>query len=520
MITLAERPPQGDAVEDPPAFLTAVTVFAVLALILPILAVNFGTVLGDSTNMALAYLITLYSATMIARICYAGSGAIIRMAFFVFCYVFMGLSVFAQVAELEFPLHLPGTGAYGRGEIRHSLFSVIVGIAAFEIGSLVVVLLRRRTHQADAVTSPRRTWRLSESRLLILGAIGLCFALLLIERVGLRPFFDSREATGNAVFGSDAGAKVYSVSDKSGKALLRVLGQIPILIALFGILYMKHHKLWQRGSEVRNILTPAILSLLIVANIIVNNPIANSRYWFGTVAITLASIYIPLNRAKGVRWAAILALFALLFAFTSLQAFRRTGGAKDYSSGFRSDLVSSGTYSEFTMELIGRRWLTHNPHTQGEQLLGSALIFVPRSLWANKPVDTGNLVLPYSNPAASLWTEGEVEGGWLVITVYFGALGAAATVLGRRLRYAKPGSLAHAAIPIAGGFTIFVLRGSLLAVFGPAYIIATVLLFCVRRTELPEAEVLEAAPAVPAGSAGSAVPVHPARGEATSARAV
>ncbi len=406
-----------------------------------------------------------------------------------FLYVFMGLPVLAQVSAAQFPLVLAGAESYTQSEVQHVTLVVVVGIAAFEVGYFARQFRRRPgpRGEVDESTKPyqlrKRAWRLSEGAALSLGVIALLFTGILLYRTGVSPFFDSRQAATNATFGQSANAIAYLAENKAVNGLVTYAAQGPLLVSLFAILYMRHHRIWRKGSHLQEVSAQALIVLLVLGNIIVNNPISNARFWVGTIAIAFASIYVPLTKAAGIRWAAIMSIAVLLFGFTSLQAFRRSGGAQQYSAGFRADLISSGTYSEFVMEIMGRRWLSDHDHTRGRQLLGAVAIFVPRSVWPSKPVDTGNLVLPYANPAASLWTEGDVEGGPLGVIVFFVALGAISGTGDRRLRRSAPGSPAHVLVPIMGGFMIFVLRGSIAAAVGPAYVLTACLLFVLRRSK-------------------------------------
>jgi hypothetical protein len=493
------RPPTvtKDERQERPSLLTAIVVFAGLAIILPMVLFDSAKFVGDTGNVAMAYLITCYSAFMIAKICYSGAGQITRLAVFLFCYVFMGLAVFVQVADSQFPLHAPDSGSYTTGHIRHALYTVIIGIAAFEVGSIAMrifttgnrnVRLRKEKVKTFGTRLWRGTWAVSRTKVLVLGVFGLVVTAFYLSRTGVAPFFDSRQAASNAVLGNEDGGTAYAAASKVSRTVFRVFAQAPIMLSLFGILYMKRHNLWNRGRGRTEFGATTILVLLIVANIIVNGPTGNSRYWFSTVAITLASVYVSLSKPKAMRWAAIGAVLTLLFAFTTLQAFRREGTGHTYSTGFRADLVSSGSYSDFQMELIGSQWIAEYGHTHGRQLLGAIMIFVPRSIWHHKPTDTGNLVLPRYNPAATLWTEGEVEAGWFGVVLYFLALGAATAALDRRLREAAPGTIAHATIPIIGGFMILVLRGSILPVIGAAYGLTAVIVFITRWSRVPVSE--------------------------------
>lgn len=445
-------------------------VFIALGGVLPLTLVDWSNIQGDPTNIVLAWLVVLFSAGNIAYIWAVGEPAIVRASFYIFTYIFMGLAVLAQVTSNQFPLYLPGVGGYSTRTIRRALIAVLAGVLVFHVSNRAVAAFRK-TSDNIARRGPDRI--ISENAAIVLGLTGLTFTALLIARTGVGPFFQSWQARTNAQFGLSQSATTATLlaSSKAVGGALRFAAQGAVLLSLCAILYKKRTKTWRRGSKVREVGAQALTLVLIIACVVINNPISNSRFWFGLVCVALGSLIIPFGRPSGIRWAITLATCALLFAFTLLQAFRFSGGPKDYSQGPREDLITSSTYSAFTMELVGLRWLETNSHTYGRQFLGPVLVFVPRSAWSSKPVDTGNLILPYANPAASAWTEGEVEGGLVGIAVVFAAIGVGAEALDRQLVRSSSTSVARVLVPVAGGFLIFALRGSFLAAAPSAYVL-------------------------------------------------
>lgn len=461
--------------------------FAIFGLAIPLVVLTTLRVRGAPVNIVGAYAICAYAAGAISLLVWKGGGRIVRLGFLIFLYVFMGLAVFAQVSSNTFPLNLPGTGLYTTDEITLALVRVGLGIVAFELAYVFLSIRRASAPQRPVLVRPQPR-QLSQVRILMVAAIGIVMTAYIVATVGIRPFFLSRQDAGNAIHGVGVGATqaVYEAANKASGGLTRYLSKVPILVALFGMLYLRHHKLWVRGNQLMEFSAHVTLGLLIVANVIINNPLSNSRFWFSTVAITLASAYLPLHRNRGIRIAAFGAIGTLIFAFTSLQAFRRTGGARSYSAGFLGDLTTSGTYSAFTLDMVGGRWLSLHDHTFGGQLIGSIFVFVPRSWWPAKPVDTGNLILPITNPAANMWTEGNVEFGLAGIVVVFVILGLLAALLDARFIGSVPGMFTHAAVPVVGGVLIFFLRGSLYAAIAPAYVLA-LMFFLMTRKQPPEA---------------------------------
>lgn len=467
--------------EDQPAFALAVAVFGFLGIVFPLIVISFSGIQTNLPAFQMAALVTLYAAFSIARICYYGPAKIVRLAYYIFVYAFMGLPVLAELSANTFPLMSPTTGGYTSAETTRGYLVVFVGVIAFEISTQVAAAVtRRRAAQVrPAVAKP--AWEFSQTRVLALGVLGLLMAAIIVAKSGLQPFFDSRQAAHNAIAGLQTNAKTYSSSSKVMSVLLGHASKVPLLIALFSILYLKHHGLWRLRTRLQSAFSHVVILLLVVANVVLNDPIANSRFWMCMVAISIVSVYLPLKRAAAIRWAAIASILLLLFAFTTLEAFRRVGGAESHRTGFRQDLITSGTYSEFQMELAGVRWLEQNNHTDGMQFIGSIGAFVPRAVWPGKPIDTGNLILPYNNPAATLWTEGDIDAGYGGVVIYMVALGIATAITDSRFRRAPPGSFAHAFTPIFAGFVIFLLRGSLQPAVTPAYFLLASILFLRKR---------------------------------------
>jgi hypothetical protein len=102
------------------------------------------------------------------------------------------------------------------------------------------------------------------------------------------------------------------------------------------------------------------------------------------------------------------------------------------------------------------------------QPLGVVLFWVPRSLWADKPVDTGIYLAEergyeFQNLSAPLWAEMFVIGGHLVVVGGFIALGYVVVRgddrLVERLAGRRRYSVAAAFMPF---YLIILLRGSLL----------------------------------------------------------
>jgi hypothetical protein len=125
----------------------------------------------------------------------------------------------------------------------------------------------------------------------------------------------------------------------------------------------------------------------------------------------------------------------------------------------------------------------------GHQLLGSALFFVPSSLWTTKPLATGlvlgnyliaNYGMWFNNLSAPLVAEGYLDFGYLGVIVYASAC-AALVVFINKLS-AKDNWLGMPIAMYGSVFLLFLLRGSLMIAMGFAS--AAFLSFCVAAALL------------------------------------
>ena len=457
---------------------------AVLGVVVPLLVVDWTRNTATAVNLSLAVLVVLISAARLSRMIGTGRPDLVRAFFYLFVYIFLGLAALAQTVSGEFP---QDERSYAPDVITEGLVVVLTGIVAYEVGW---ALWRRRTGSAPAASDvPGRVrWYVSRPRVVVLGLFALGSTVYQVGVHGLASFFLSRSETAGLLTGAQYGNQFYLPADKAAGLITVFVTQVPLFIALFLALYCRHHRLWPKPrSLVTDALWRFFVGLLVVANIIINNPIGNARFWFCLVAVAVVSVYLRYTRPAAVRTYIVLALGILLLVFTALDAFRNSDQGDFSITGPGTTLVSDQTYGMFQMELNGVEYLSARDHTLGRQLLGSALGFVPRSLWESKPIATGQLIDPQYARAAPLWTEFQVDFGLAGVLVGFVVVGAVSAAVTRRATFASPGVL-HALVPLFAVFQIFLLRGSLLPATGQLYQLLLVLALVVGVRRLAGTE--------------------------------
>ncbi|MDQ3485653.1 MAG: hypothetical protein M3445_09650, partial [Actinomycetota bacterium] len=123
----------------------------------------------------------------------------------------------------------------------------------------------------------------------------------------------------------------------------------------------------------------------------------------------------------------------------------------------------------------------------GGQALGAALFWVPRSVWSDKPQDTGILLADFreyrfSNLSAPLWAELFINGGWLVLIAGMVALGLLVRRLDGHAEQSRHSQQQRDVLAdILPFYFIIMLRGSLLQSMAGFAVLAASALFVTER---------------------------------------
>jgi hypothetical protein len=200
----------------------------------------------------------------------------------------------------------------------------------------------------------------------------------------------------------------------------------------------------------------------------VSNPIGNPRIVAGTVLLSFLPLCGCFSTSTKTRATMIAVIAVLILVFPYADYYRRGATA---SLTVRSPVqlfARKGDYDSFAQIVNTVEYVATFGHTRGRQALGSALFWVPRAVWSDKPSDTGVLVAKqkgysFSNVSAPLWAEAFIDGGWAELAVVLATVGylmrRASLRAVRELPRHGMGSVASA---VLGFYMLIVLRGSLL----------------------------------------------------------
>lgn len=400
---------------------------------------------------------------------------LIGMAFYVFCYVFIGLTPLAQVAAGHFPTgrYVPTAAAISDVDtIARTATLFLIGIAAHELAYQIAGRFIRSSppekkpaDSDDGIPGALDLWLVHA-----LCLAGILISLVAVAQSGFTPFFTSRDAAGAALI-SDADP------GSSGLVWYRVSHTVPF-VGFFLLLHLL------RRDETKR--TPGYILVAVIlaaCNIVINNPVGNSRLWGNAVIFGLLSVFIDLRRPRAVAWTAVGLTSAFLLVFPYADLTRRTGQMETFLTPLQ-EWAWSGSFSAFQTAANGIRYVEENGHSWGYQLLGGIFTLVPRAVWTTKPPDTGFLIDPIYNRAATIWTEMHVNFGVVGVVVGLTLLGAAARFCDERFMAGHRWALLI--VPILSTYYFIILRGTLSAAVGAAVpVLVTVLLpLAVRRRRM------------------------------------
>ncbi|MEU9320115.1 hypothetical protein [Streptomyces sp. NPDC048295] len=452
----------------------AVPLILALVCFLPaVIAAQPGTGVRD-TAYWLQLVLTCYAGTRLATMVLSTRRRLLQGVFWMFVYIAMGVAPFAQAVIGQTPTPMVGP----RSDLVTAVALILVGCAAFDLGALLAS--RRPLRRRDAArsgTGPAVAHRM-RLRLLVLLAFAAS-GYYIVKLGGPAVFFTSRQEISASV----AASGVVSGRSNVGSAFLKGFGTVPALLAL---LFYTRRLVTSRRAR-RSPSTVLVQAGLIGLNAIVNNPVSNARYWFLTVLVSLLFTAFPSSAAM---YRSVLAagVVGALVLFPYADRFRYDGaGYRPVESSSVFEPLATKDYDQTVMFANTITWVDTRGHTYGRQLAGSALFFVPRSVWSGKPEDTGVRVgqwmgMSMTNLSAPLWTELWVDFGAPGMAGAFLLIGYAAARADRRYARAVsrdgpgPGSVLAVTVPLIAGYTFILLRGPLLQAAGKPAVAALCLL--------------------------------------------
>ncbi|MDQ1161016.1 hypothetical protein QE422_001384 [Chryseobacterium sp. SORGH_AS 447] len=214
-----------------------------------------------------------------------------------------------------------------------------------------------------------------------------------------------------------------------------------------------------------------IFSIIFLAiGLLANFPTGFARYNAAALYIPFTLVVFPFFR-KGARFN-ILMIFGLLIVFPFLDNFRYAIDEDFGGFNLSYAMFEEGHFDTYSSLM---RVMKFDIITYGRQLLGVIFVWVPRSLWSNKPIGSGafmskQLDLNLDNISMNFFAEGYINFGFFGILLFVLFLSYFCAKLDNIYStYSRAGRFYNKHFEvfyfIFTGFLIFILRGDLLSAF-------------------------------------------------------
>ena len=433
----------------------AMAAFLVFAVVLPLLLRGASAVYYTDTDFLIRYAVVLYAAAKLALVLSQRDIRPVSGVFWIFVYTCMGVAPLAQLTT--------GRSTALAIQIDDQMLTsasllTLLGCVCFDVA------YHSRLRRPAANAPRQRVLKLRSLKVLRMFSLAALAAgiLYIVQMGGLTVFFLSRQ---------EAGEALDAINPDSGDALRAIISGAGSVASLCALIFYIHVV---RTREY-TVLIPDIflIAALVVMNVVVNNPVSNSRYW--TLAV-LFGLVLPLIRGRRALFnVAILGgTLASIFVFPLSDITRRAAGTQ---TALQVDsvwtMIATKDYDQFTMLANTLGYTVDHGLSWGVQALGPLLFWVPRVVWPDKPYDTGVEVGIWMNNSnlnlsAPLWAEAWINFGLAGVVLAFVGLGVLAHRMdtGFRAGTLGLGSVGYLGISIFAGYLFILLRGSLLQCMG------------------------------------------------------
>lgn len=197
-------------------------------------------------------------------------------------------------------------------------------------------------------------------------------------------------------------------------------------------------------------------------------PLGMPRFFAGALYIPLLLISFPFIK-KGYAFS-LFFILSLLIIFPFLNSFRDFSNDTEIALSIDYEMFATGhfdSYQNFALIVL------EDIITWGRQLLGVLFFWLPRTLWADKPVGSGAMIakelhLSFDNISANYFAEGYVNFGFFGIFVFIITLAYFSAIMDKlywKLAHFSENNLFKIMYYIMLGMLFFVMRGDLLSSF-------------------------------------------------------
>ena len=434
----------------------------VLSVLMPILLVAEVDDGGRSSAWTVTLAICVWSGLRLAWIISQGKPYLFEFMFWLYVYIFFGLAASVQILGGDIASTTPDIAP--EMDWPTALF-LLGSLFTFEIGRLLV---RRAAPGAEHTVGGTR--QINKRVAWILLILGLLMNVYFVSQSGLASFFQDRYTR--------QAARASGFADPTVAAVVGALAWIPLLVAAGAFVYLRKQR---KAQGLSGRYGPLVL-IAAVGVLVVVNPISGARFTAGTVMFALVCYLGIFRTQRMVRLSLSGIIVAFLFLFPALDAFRTATGTVA-RAGFFDEYAGNADYDSVWQVANTLSYISSEGITWGRQALGVLTFWLPRSIWPDKPIDTGILLAnfrgySFTNLSAPLWAEFAINVGVICTLLVMIGFGAAIVVLDLRLpRAFAIGGTAAVIGAILPAYMIILLRGSLLQASGGLFVMIASMAF-------------------------------------------
>lgn len=269
---------------------------------------------------------------------------------------------------------------------------------------------------------------------------------------------------------------VFAGLDQTGMGLLVYLPRAVLFTGFILMLYGLTRRRPAAGGLDRYAVFLPLFLLLLPLQLIVNFPGAQSRFWLFGMLITLGLMFVSFRSVA--RRLLLIAVF-VVGTFTvfpiSQQINRHEGFNFDIELPTIEEYLTHGDLDGFQSTMNTIVYVDQFGHSYGRQLASAVLFFVPRGIWSGKSLATGNVTssalgFRFNNLSAPIIAELYIDGSFFAVILGAFAIGYAYRRLDCLFTAANDVggvTLYRVLLALVCGFTIILMRGSLLGVMAP-----------------------------------------------------
>lgn len=455
--------------------LSSKKLFVFIAIVVLLVAILPGQITDTVSLEAslLFFVIAMFSVIGIIR--ELGYAAVtLNMIHWIFMLVFFFI---APLTQASFGYSAWGFNSMDNDNVIKSCLTIILWIGVY---SLSGILVGKRIH----LTGVEQREKISSSWLYIFTFISLICGITIIARYGFYNMF-SRADMKSGEDAVEMSTATFLVWSKISRATITFTEIVLIMTAI------------KKEIEVKKLLVVNTVVLLLSSF-----PLTLSRNEAAAIYLGLFVVlfYRDLGKFRKSPFYILCFLGAILVIFPLLNVFRKMSFYDEnlLPAIYRvfaslGDEYLTANYDSFSMIEGVRNYVKIVDVTYGHQLLGAIFFFVPRSIWASKPIGTGAMIAQFqgqlfTNISCPLVAEGYVNFGIFGVVLFAFFYGVLTTILDREYWENAPNnqsfSLIKIVYPCLLPYYFFMLRGGLLSSLAYTLSYAVVFWFLYRISKL------------------------------------